>query len=161
MIGFKTVYDVTTEAEFFVSSATLTDETYDPKGENMYQVDLMPFDEDNLPCFYNVPLMVDYSNGTPEYNIPDLSEYIDISDGSYNFDDLKIRKCISAELDGDMLNIPCNVDKQEEHKTNVLITVDDMAETYESIDKLIEALEVLKNAPNGKKFSISGVVCNE
>lgn len=137
MIGFKTVYEPITETEMYVSSATLADEAYNPKGENMYQVDLMPFDEENTAPLFNVPLMVDYSNGTPKYYIPDLSEYID-SEHSYNFDDVSSHKCIEVKLNGDMLVIePVQADKGT-------ISLD----TTEDIDRVINALENLKKKGN-------------
>lgn len=158
MIGFKTVYDVTTEAEFFVASASLTDEKYNPNGENMYRVDLIPFDEENIPCLYNVPLMVDYSSGKAEYCLPLLEDVICSGMDSYDFDNMATHSLISAEIKEDMLNIPLESNEQESPKTLVNITVDDMHKTCRSIDEIIEAL---KDMPKHKKYTISGVIYNE
>lgn len=113
MIGFKTVYDVTTEAEFFVSSASLTDEMPNPQGGNMYNIDLIPFDGKNVPCLYNVPLLIDHSSGTTEYFLPVIEDIINSGAGCYDFDQSTGYELVSMELDGDMINIPLNTTPQQ------------------------------------------------
>lgn len=113
MIGFKTVYDVTTEAEFWVATASFTDEMPNPQGENMYIIDLIPFDGENVPCLYNVPLLIDYSSGIAEYCLPVLEDIINSGAGCYDFDQSTGYELVSMELDGDMINIPLNTTPQQ------------------------------------------------
>ena len=136
MIGFKTVYDVTTEAEFFVSSASLTDEMPNPQGENMYTIDLIPFDDENIPCLYNVPLMVDYSSGKAEYCLPVLEDVICSGVGCYDFDQLTSCKLVSVELDGDMINIPLNTTPQQTGKAIVDKAISNLNTAISSLEKI-------------------------
>lgn len=140
MIGFKTVYDVTTEAEFWVATASFTDEMPNPQGENMYTIDLIPFDGENIPCLYNVPLLIDYSSGKAEYCLPVLEDVICSGVGCYYFDQLTSCKLVSVELDGDMINIPLNTTPQQTGKAIVDKAISNLNTAISSLEK-IKAVE--------------------
>lgn len=136
MIGFKTVYDVTTEAEFWVATASFTDEMPNPQGENMYTIDLIPFDDENIPCLYNVPLLIDYSSSKAEYCLPVLEDVICSGVGCYDFDELTSYNLVSVELDGDMINIPLNTTPQQTGKAIVDKTIANLNTAISSLEKI-------------------------
>ncbi len=104
MIDFKTVYDEATKKKFFVVSVKLVDEKPDFNGTTYYTIDLSPCDEDNIPCLYDVPVMVDHSGTETEFFAPTLESAIHSNTGSYDFNSAPSH-LISAKLNGDTLNI--------------------------------------------------------
>lgn len=133
MIGFKTLYSEATEGEYFVTSCSLVDEKPNFKGKTVYSVDLIPYDEDNFPTIYNMPVMVDRSEAATEYYIPNVEEVICSGCNTYNFDnEQKTDLSIIAELKGDMLNIPA-----EKVKTDMINV------SRSEINKIIKSLKIL------------------
>jgi hypothetical protein len=139
MIGFKTLYDEATEAEYFVSSASLTDEAYNPQGKNMYQVDLTPFD-DCTPCLYNVPLMIDHASN--EYYMPELSDIIYGDDYTYDFNSVSKHNLVNVSIDDDMIIMPYQQEQEHEQKQE-----QEKGLIIKAINKLIE---LKASSPGGK-----------
>ena len=108
MIGFKTVCDKATNTEFFVASVTMDSEMPDLSGKTMYRIDLIPFDENNAPCLYNVPLVVDCTGNKTECCLPVLEDIINSGTGCYDFMKVDCYNLFGHILNSDMLTIATN-----------------------------------------------------
>lgn len=104
---FYTIYDAATKTKFFIAAMSLADEKPDAESATMYKIDLAPLDDDEKPELYNVPFLVDRTNGKTEFCMPVLTNAI-ISGrkGIYDFNQMPCHALAVATLYNNMLIAP-------------------------------------------------------